>query len=134
MADDLCSVQDYINDVRRLLLDTTVPNRYDDDSLVEALNIALLEVRRLRPDLLVCRYGTHVPRFIAVSGEAVPIEVQFRMALTYGIMAHALLRDEEDVQDVRANTFLERFHDMLVGVRPTPVTGGTPTPQQAAKG
>ena len=134
MADDLYSVEDYITDVRRILLDETSPYRYDDDSLVEALNIAILEVRRLRPDLLVCRYGVHIPRFLAVSGEGVPIEAQFRMALTYGIMAHALLRDEEDVQDARANTFLERFHDMLVGVRPTPITGGTPSPQQAAKG
>jgi hypothetical protein len=134
MADDLISVQDYITDVRTLLLDNTAPYRYLDDELVEALNIALMEVRRLRPDLLLTRYGARVPRYLAVTGEDVPVEVQFRMAITYGIMAHALLRDDEDVQDARANTFLERFHDMLVGVRPSPITGGVPSPQQAAKG
>ncbi len=133
MSSTLLSVQDYVTDVRTILLDKVVPYRYPDDSVVEALNIALLEVRRLRPDLFVCRYGNTVPRFLAVTGEEVPIETQFRMGVIYGIAAHTLLRDEEDVQDQRANTFLERFHDILVGVRPSPVTGGTPTPEQTKK-
>lgn len=130
MASALCSVQDFVTDVRTIILDKVQPYRYPDDSLVEALNIALLEGRRLRPDLFVCRYGNHVPRFEAVSGDEVPVEPQFRLAFIYGIAAHTLLRDEEDVQDARANTFLERFHDMLVGVRPSPITGGTPSPEQ----
>lgn len=133
MASTLLSVQDYVTDVRTIILDKVVPYRYDDDSLVTALNVTLQEIRRLRPDLLVCRYGVDVPFFLAVTGEIVPIETQFRMAVTYGIIAHTLLRDEEDVQDTRANTFLERFHDMLVGVRPAAVTGGTPTPEQTKK-
>lgn len=133
MADELISVQDYITDVRTIILDLTVPYRYSDDSLITSLNIALLEIRRLRPDLLVCRYHTRVPQFDVVSGEVVPIEPQFRLGVVYGIAAHALLRDEEDVQDARANTFLERFHDILVGVRPLPIQGGTPTPEQVKK-
>jgi hypothetical protein len=133
MADEFCSVQDYITDVRTIILDKTPPFRYDDDSLVTALNVAMLEIRRLRPDLLVCKYHTRVPQFMAVSGEIVPIEPQFRLGVVYGIAAHALLRDEEDVQDSRANTFLERFHDILVGIRPAPIQGGTPTPEQVRK-
>ena len=130
MADDLCTVQELVTDVRRLILDKIAPFRYDDDSIITALNIALLEARRLRPDLFVCRYGNHVPQFEAVSGDIIPVESQFRLAFEYGVCAHVLLRDEEDVQDQRANTFLERFHDMLVGVRPSPITGGTPGADQ----
>jgi hypothetical protein len=132
-GDEFCSVQDYITDVRTIILDKTPPFRYDDDSLVTALNVAMLEIRRLRPDLLVCKYHAKVPQFMAVSGEIVPIEPQFRLGVVYGIAAHALLRDEEDVQDSRANTFLERFHDILVGIRPAPIQGGTPSPEQVKK-
>ena len=129
----LHSVADYVSDVRTIILDRVQPYRYPDDTLVDALNIALLEGRRLRADLFVHRYGNNVPSFAAVTDETVPIEPQFRLAFLYGIAAHALLRDEEDVQDSRANTFLERFHDMLIGLRPSPIQGGTPTPQKAGR-
>jgi hypothetical protein len=132
--DEFISVQDYITDVRTVILDKIPPFRYDDDSLLRALNIALLEASRLRPDFFPrYRYHARVPQFDAVSGDMVPIEQQFRMGFIFGICAHALLRDEEDVQDARANNFLERFHDILVGVRPTPVTGATPGPGQAGR-
>jgi hypothetical protein len=133
MALDLGTVQGYVKDVRTLLLDKVQPYRYSDTSLLAALNLALQEGRRLRADLFVCRYGNDVPEYDEVSGEEVPVEKQFRLAFVYGIASHVLLRDEEDVQDARATTFLERFHDMLVGVRPTPVQGGTPTPDQTKK-
>lgn len=130
----LNTVSDYVADVRTIILDKVAPYRYPDDTVVEALNIALLEGRRLRADLFVCRYGNNVPFFTAVTDEPVPIEPQFRLAFVYGIAAHVLLRDEEDVQDSRANTFLDRFHDMLIGVRPSPIVGGTPTPQKVKGG
>lgn len=130
----LNTVSAYLKDVRTLLLDRTKPYRYSDISLVAALNLALLETRRLRPDLFVTRYGNEVPSFDDADGQEVPIEAQFRIGIVYGICAHALLRDEEDVQDARANSFLEKFHDILVGVRPSPVQGGTPAPQKKAGG
>lgn len=133
MADDLCTVQDLVTDVRRLILDKVAPFRYDDDSIITALNIAMQEARRLRPDFFVCRYGNHVPQFQAVSGDSIPVESQFRLAFEFGVCAHVLLRDEEDIQDARANSFLDKFHDMLVGVRPSPVAGGTPSPEQIKK-
>lgn len=133
MADDLCTVQELIADVRRLILDRVPPFRYDDDSLITALNVSLLEARRLRPDFFVCRYGNHVPQFEAVTGEIIPVESQFRLAFEYGVAGHVLMRDEEDVQDARANSFRDMFHDMLVGVRPSPVQGGTPQPAQVGK-
>lgn len=133
MALNLLSVEGYVKGIRALLLDKVQPYRYSDTALLVALNLAMLEGRRVRPDLFVCRYGNQVPQFEAVSGEEVPIEPQFRVGFEYGAAAHVLLRDEEDVQDQRANNFLDKFHDILTGVRPSPMSGGTPTPNQSKK-
>lgn len=122
----LNTVAQLIADVRVLLLDKRQPYRYGDDELIVALNTALLEGRRLRPDLFVTRWGNNVPFYGEVSGEEFCIEPQFRLAFVYGITAQALMRDDEDVQDQRANSFLAKFQDMLVGIRPTALSGGTP--------
>lgn len=133
MARNLQTVQGYVRGTRGLLLDKRAPYRYTDDALLTALNLTLLETRRIRPDLFVCRYGNEVPEFETVSGETVPIEAQFRLGIEYGMAAHVLLRDEEDVQDERANGFLEKFKFIMVGERPVgkmPANAGTPQPKQ----
>lgn len=130
----LNTVQSLIDDVRTLLLDKTQPYRYTDPELIVALNTALLEGRRLRADLYVTRFGNEVPFYGQISGEQFCIEPQFRLAFVFGVCAHALLRDDEDVQDVRANDFLSRFNDILVGVRQAPVQGGTPNAKQKQGG
>lgn len=126
----LTSVQDYIDDVRVLLLDRTQPYRYTDVQLLAALNIALMEVRRVRADLI---RKNDIPYYTIVSDEPVPLEPQFRMAVAYLLAAHALQKDEEDVQDVRANTFMQMGHDMLLGPRPGPLQGGSPGPGNPQK-
>lgn len=126
------SVQALIDDVRVLLLDAVIPYRYTDDELIVALNTALLEARRIRADLFVTRFGTAVPSYAAPSSEPFCMEPQFMLAFVYGTLAHALLRDDEDVQDQRANTFMTRFEQILTGAPPyTPISGGTP---QARRG
>lgn len=131
---DLHTVQGFVKGIRSLLQDKHEPFRYPDNTILAALNLALLEGLRLRPDLFLCRGKIVVPQYNAVSGDEIPIEPQFRLAFEYGGAAHVLLRDEEDVQDSRANTFNENFHDMLVGVRPHPVQGGTPSPAEKSGG
>lgn len=133
MADDyLVSVSDYINDARTILLDTTNPPRYSDDDMLVALNVTLLEARRLRPDLFVYKHFNRVPAYTAVSGTPVPIEPQFRLPMVFGIVGQAMLRDEEDVPIERANSFIQKFQSMLTGIsisasaptRQTPPPGG----------
>ena len=70
--------------------------------------MALLETRRIRPDLFVFNMNVdgQVQAFIAVDDTYVAIEPQFRLALLHGLCGHALERDQEDVQDIRATTFL----------------------------
>ena len=131
MSLNLTTVQGFVTDLRSLLQDKVQPYRYSDDALLTGLNLAILEGLRIRPDLFICQYGFYVPSYETVNGDEVPIEPQFRLAFEYGAAAHVLLRDEEDVQDSRANSFNEAFHNLLVGTRITPIQGGTPAPDKA---
>ncbi len=133
MSEQLCTVNDYVDDVRTLIQDKRQPYRYDDTSVVRAFNLALLEGRRIRPDLYIHRDGLKVPHFQNPSDEEVHMEQQFRLAFVFGTAAHVLLRDEEDVQDLRANAFSNTFKYLLTGEKPPAIQGGTPGPGSAQK-
>lgn len=127
MADEMLNtVESYFKDIRTILLDKVAPHRYKDHELLIAFNTCLLEGRRLRPDLFVFKHGNRVPSYGTVDGSEVPIEPQFRLAFVYGTAAHALTRDEEDVQDARAASFRSVFEAILVGFNMPKVSGGTP--------
>ena len=135
MDEQLLTVTDIITDARTLLLDTIGPNRYTDAELLVGLNTALLEIRRVRADLFLGKYKGHVPKFNANDGETIHIEPQFRLAIVYGTLAHALMRDDEDVQDARSNAFEGKMIRLLVGspMQIATISGGTPGPQNAQK-
>lgn len=146
-------VGDYINDARTLLLDRLTPYRYDTVTLVTALNATLLEVRRIRPDVLA-DYLDNIPQYTWNNAESglvaplaldftnstdqsdnqvndaddddnpawqmdVPIDPQFRTAIVHGMVAHALSRDQEDIEDERATGFMKTFVNMMTGVDAT---------------
>jgi hypothetical protein len=119
MSTALNTITDYITDGRTLLQDVLQPYRYDDTSLVTAMNVTLLEGRRLRPDLFVYRRckpnETGVQSFQANDGTVLEMEEQFRLAFLHGMCGHALERDQEDIQDARASTFLAIFTAILIG-------------------
>jgi hypothetical protein len=125
-ASALETVTDYINDARTLLQDKIAPYRYDDPSLLTALNVTLMEGRRLRPDLFIYvkEWKCEVPTFVQNAGQPIYIEPQFRLAFLHGLVGHALERDQEDIQDQRAGAFLKIFNDILLGVRPTSIAAG----------
>jgi hypothetical protein len=127
------TVSNYLTDVRTLLLDSVAPYRYDDPSLLTALNVTILEARRLRPDLFVFRHHDKVPQFFTNDSSEFEMEPQFRLAFVYGVCAHALARDQEDVQDNRAATMMTAFRDILIGVKAPPVQGGSTAPQQQGR-
>jgi hypothetical protein len=128
----LNTVSDYIADARTLLQDIIPPFRYDDSSLLTALNITLLETKRLRADLFVFNLAVkgQVQAFTEVDDTYVDIELQFRQAILFGLCAHALARDQEDVQDQRATAFFAFFNTILVGRTLGTVAGGSPAGQQ----
>jgi hypothetical protein len=122
----LQTVADYLSDGRTLLQDLVPPYRYDDDSLVTALNLAMYETRRLREDLFAFYRDT--PQFDSGDQEvSVPLEDRFREALLFQMCSHALLRDQEDIQDARASQFAAAANSMLVG---NPVRTPMPPPQR----
>lgn len=119
----LQTVADYVSDSRTLLQDVIAPYRYDDLSLLIALNVAMTEVARTRGDLLSRADYESIPSYGAVDSTSINIESPFRLALVFGICAHALLRDQEDVQDSRATMFMNNFYAILLGSR-LPGIGG----------
>lgn len=128
MSTALETITDYINDARVLLQDVIAPFRYDDPSLLTAMNVALLEGRRLRPDLFVYHRMPDgqrgVQSFSSNTGEKVFMEEQFRLAFLHGLCGHALERDQEDIQDERARLFFGVFNTILIGVSPPPPAKG----------
>ena len=133
----LNSVADYVKDARTLLQDTIEPYRYDDASLLVALNLTLLEAKRIRSDLFVFNIQVRgqVQAFLAVDDTYVEMEPSFRLAILHGLIGHALERDQEDYEDQRASAFLGMFNQGLVGHGIGPVQGGSPpTGKRSGKG
>lgn len=105
-------VSDYITEARVLLQDQVSPYRYADSDLVTALNLAMLEARRLRPDLFLAATSA-VPTFTANNATAVPMDPMYRVAFVYYIVGNAHLRDEESPEDTRATAFMAAFNKQL---------------------
>lgn len=143
------TVGSYIKDARVLLQDCIPPLRYSTASLTAALNVTLLRGRELRPDIFATTldstpqyyidenedalldndpFPTDVPNTSTLYDAWVPIEEQFRPAFVYGLIGHALMRDQEDIEDARANSFVRMFEKMLLGTAVTPAL----VPQQGA--
>ncbi len=108
----LDTVTDYLAQARALLQDKTYPVRYPDSDLIDALNLALLEARKLRPDLFL---GT-VPGTLTTPsiGGTNPdpmsaIDEQYRVPLLLYVVGHALERDEEDGSEQRAMRYKSQF-------------------------
>lgn len=114
----LDTVADYISSARTLLQDTVSPYRYPDADLVNALNMGLLEVRRLRPDLVKSYFRAAIPTYSAGStGTTVPFDPQYRVSLLYYICGQAQLRDDEATQDARATVFLNKFTAQMLVIQ-----------------
>lgn len=105
----------YLKEARVLLQDTIVPYRYEDDQLVDCLNIGILEARRLRADLFLPKFeiAWADPALPDPSAIVVPIDPMYRAALVYYIVGKAQLRDDEATTDTRAGAFLSKFTSSL---------------------
>lgn len=114
----LDTVQNYVDRSRVLLQDQVQPYRYPDADLVESINEAILEIRRLRPDILQSYFSTTLPSFSTTSMTAsVPIDPQYRVAVVYYICGKAQLRDTENEQDQRAAGFLNKFLSQMLTIQ-----------------
>lgn len=108
----LNTVADYVAYARVLTQDTVnSPYRYPDDDFVSALNFAIMESRRIRPDMWIGI--TALPQFTTNDTTAVAIDQQYRIPFVYYMCGQAQLRDEEETQDTRAAAFLNMFTTAL---------------------
>lgn len=111
-------VSDYVTETRTLLQDTIAPFRYDDASIVRALNLTLQEVRRVRPDLIIYNRDPNPQYFTDDTDADVCIEQPFRQAVLNGVVGYTIERDQEDIEDARAAMFVATMRYMLTGEKP----------------
>jgi hypothetical protein len=113
----LSTVAQYVSEARRLLQDRNAPYRYQDDEIVLALNLAIGEASRVRPELFQTYFDDELPEYsIDDDDEVVDIPANFRMAFLYFIVGHNQLADEEDVTDARAAALLNKFIAQLTSM------------------
>jgi hypothetical protein len=110
----LATVQDFVTSARRVLQDTITPYRYADADMIEALNIAVLEARRVRPDLFLDNFDA-LPSYTALS-DPVLIEPMYKPAFVYYLIGRMEVRDDEAASDSRAGQFLNKFLGQLLTV------------------
>lgn len=114
----LDTVGQYLEEARRLLQDEIVPYRYEDDDLVDALNIGLLEARRLRADLFLPLFDIPWvdPTGTIAMDTKVTFDPMYRQSLIYYIVGRTQLRDDESTTDSRAAAMLTKFTQQLLTI------------------
>lgn len=107
------TIANYIAACRILLQDTSPAPRYSDAEFKLALDIAMDEAFRIRPDLfmdypdgfdIVSEPDSYIP----------PIPRGHQSAFMYYMCGHVQLRDAEETEDNRASIFLNKFVSQLL--------------------
>lgn len=110
----LDTVSDYVVSARRLLLDEVEPYRYPTADLVDALNMGILEARKIRPDLFLANFRGSLPMYWPNQlNTTVAIDPMYRVPFVYYMVGMVQLRDDEATQDQRASGFLATFESKL---------------------
>jgi len=121
-------VGNYYSETRALLQDLVgPPYRYIDEQIIAALNIAMGEIGRIRPDLFLnLKYQLPLPQLgpyndglpgpfsVDSSGNAiltpiVPLPQTYFMPVCWYISGLIQFYDVDDTQDVRAQSFHQKF-------------------------
>src|SRR5579872_2405821 len=108
----LDTVTDYVTAARIITQDVTQPYRYPDADFLAALSWAVMESRRLRPDMWA--NVSPLPSFANNDSTAVNIDPQYRTAFVLYMAGMAQLRDEEETQDTHAAALMQSFKGALV--------------------
>ncbi len=113
-------VSDLIARVRVVLQDEDPDNyRYPTTNIVGYLNDAVVEAKRLRPDMFIGRYLVDIPQVPETPTDYSVIKFPlpdscFTAAVDY-CAGRCELRDDEFAVDGRAMTFLNSFSQKLMG-------------------
>lgn len=134
MAQLYNTVTAYVVSARNRMQDRVAPYRYTDDQIVDALNVALEETQRLRPDIFLdLKYQQKIQpndlddgfisgyytsgditfdgssNYDPTSGPLVPIPSRYNDPIIWYIGAHLQFLDVDDTEDQRGIAFLSKF-------------------------
>lgn len=89
--------------------------RYPDAVVYQAVNMALLESRLIRPDFWRDTPDT-IPQYTtADAGTTINFELQYRPALVFYVTGMLQLQDDEGNTDARAAALLQTYTKKLTG-------------------
>lgn len=100
--------------VKSILQDKVDPRRYPDEDIINALNDALVECRRMRPDLFVNNKKPFTVPQLVEDTNLIPIEDQFFNSVVFFTVGYLMLRDTETAVDGFAMGMLNRATNQLV--------------------
>ena len=111
------TVQKAVDRVRVLLADQVVPFRNPDSEIIDGLNMALVESRKLRPDLYLPKvYLYEAPSLTEADlASDLPIDAMYFTPVVEYVAGWVSLEDDEFAVDGRAITLLNRFSQKMVG-------------------
>lgn len=114
----MATFQTVMNDARVLLndefQDANTVTRYTEAQLLGYARQALVEARRVRPDLFLTFLTGAFPAFAA--GDEIPMPEEYHVCLADYITHRAELRDDEFATDGRASALYQKFKAGLMGV------------------
>ena len=140
MAQYYRTVTGYVTAARNQLQDLVSPYRYTDDQIVDALDHAISEMGRVRPDVfldlkyqqplrkgdlnegLPGRYGVADIAFNADGsynadgGTLVPVPAKYTTPVNWFVAGWLQLYDVTDVTDARGQAFLTKFQTQLTSL------------------
>ena len=126
MAQSYVPVSTYISSCRISLQDKVAPYRYSDDQIIDALNLAISEAQRLRPDIFLdLKYqrrltkgdigdGIPGPYTSADTTPLVPVPSKYRQAFAWYMTGWVQFTDVSDTTDARAQAFMSKFQSQLL--------------------
>jgi hypothetical protein len=117
------TLDDVVSEARLMLQDRRVPYRYTQADLASAVNTAMRELKRLRPDVFLSYDPENpitLPNYVeadigALPAKAFPIDEIFFQAIVFHVVGKLQLGDDEFAVDNRAMTLLAAFRQQLVG-------------------
>lgn len=134
MAQLYNTVTAYVVSIRNRMQDRVAPYRYTDDQIVDALNVALEETQRIRPDIFldlkyqqkiqsndlddgfISGYYTNSDiafdgsdNYVPSDGTLVPIPSRYNDPILWYMGGHLQLLDVDDTEDQRGVAFVSTF-------------------------
>ena len=108
--------------VRELLEDADADSyRNSDEEIVRVFNMALVEARKLRPDLFIPGLASYTPPTLTTSdlgqnpAVELPIDPMYFTPIVEYTVGFISMEDDEFALDGRASALLNRFSQKMIG-------------------